>query len=340
MASWHGSMIGVDLADDEKGICAMTAQTVAVIIPFFNGAAFISEALSMLRRQTRLPDEIIVVDDGSAPDQAAQLASAAEAFGARVLTQVNQGPGVARNLGAGASDAQLIAFLDVDDIWDDEKLARQAACFAQTAQLDLVMSESRTVRPDGRVEYVSKLAKLERKTFIDLILKGRIHSFTSSMVFRAEFFKRLGGFEPGLRFREDHLVLLRSLLEGNVEILSEPLSSRRLHLNSMSGAGSNQDLTVRLKRAELFWGHAAAFLPAMPRRRLLAFEMQRLAKNYIVAGQPVNAASAAIRAFALEPTRPKRLAYAVAAAWSCVQPERFDHWHSGLASLRKARVGR
>lgn len=333
-------MTGVDLADDEKGICAMTAQTVAVIIPFFNGAAFISEALSMLRRQTRTPDEIIIVDDGSLPDQAAQLAAAANAFGARVLTQTNQGPGVARNLGAGASGAQLIAFLDVDDIWDDQKLARQTACFVQNPQLDLVMCESRTVRPDGRVEYVSKLATLNRKTFIDLILKGRIHSFTSSMMFRAEFFKHLAGFEPGLRFREDHLILMRSLMEGKVEIIATPLSSRRLHLDSMSGAGSNQDLTVRLQRAELFWKHAAVFLPTLPRRPLLAFEMQRLAKNYIVAGHPLKAASAALRAFALEPTRPKRLAYAAAAAWSCVQPARFDHWHSGLASLRKARAGR
>jgi len=333
-------MTAVDLADDEKGICAMTEQAVAVIIPYFNGGAFISEALGMLRRQTRAPDEIIVVDDGSLPDQAAQLKTAADQFGARVLTQLNQGPGVARNLGAASTKASLIAFLDVDDVWDDDKLARQSACFSQRPQNDLVMSESRTVRPDGQVEYVSQLANLERKTFIDLILKGRIHSFTSSMMFRAAFFQKLGGFEPALRFREDHLILMRSLLEGTVEIIPEALSSRRLHLNSMSGAGSNQDLTVRLKRAELFWTHAAAFLPSLPRRRLLAFEMQRLAKNYIVAGRPLDAAGAAVRAFTLEPTRPKRLAYAVAAAWSCVQPARFDHWHSGLASMRKLRAGR
>ena len=331
-------MTGVDLADDEKGLSAMSELTVAVIIPYFNGAAFISEALNMLQRQTCRPDEIIVVDDGSSDTQASALKAAADAFKVRVLTQSNQGPGVARNLGVATATAQLIAFLDVDDVWDDDKLARQKACFAQHPRLDLVMSESRTVRPDGKVEYVSQLAKLERKTFIDLILKGRIHSFTSAMMFRAEFFKRLGGFEPKLRFREDHLILMRSLLEGSVEIIPQPLSSRRLHLNSMSGAASNKDLTVRLRRAELFWTHAAAFLPNLPRRRLLAFEMQRLAKNYIVAGRPLNAATAAIHAFALEPTQPKRLAYAAAAAWSCFQPARFDHWHSGLASLRKQRA--
>ena len=333
-------MTGVDRADDEKGLSAMTEPTVAVIIPYFNGGSFISEALEMLRRQTCAPDEVIVVDDGSLPEQATQLQAAADAFGARVLTQANQGPGVARNLGARAARSKLIAFLDVDDVWDDDKLARQKACFAQRPQLDLVMSESRTVRADGKVEYVSHLAKLERKTFIDLILKGRIHSFTSSMVFRAEFFQRLGGFEPALRFREDHLILMRSLVDGAVEIIPEPLSSRRLHLNSMSGAGANQDLTVRLQRAQLFWSHAANFLPTLPRRRLTAFEMQRLAKNYIVAGRPLDAAKAAVQAFLLEPTQPKRLAYAAAAAWSCVQPARFDHWHSGLASLRKLRAGR
>ncbi|MDG2528266.1 glycosyltransferase family 2 protein [Caulobacter endophyticus] len=318
----------------------MAELKVAVVIPFFNGAAFISEALAMLAAQTRRPDQIIIVDDGSSADDAKVLAECAAAYGATVLAQANQGPGVARNLGVAAADAQLIAFLDVDDVWDDDKLEKQVACFLADQGLDLVLCESRTARPDGGIDHVSTLAKLERDRFVDLILKGRIHSFTSSMLFKRSFFQRLGGFEPELRFREDHLLLMRSLLEGRVHILAAPLSTRRLHPNSMSGAGANPDLTLRLQRAELFWTYAGRFVPRLPKRSLLAFEMQRLAKNYIVAGRPTAAIAAAVHAFLLEPTRPKRLAYAGAAVWSCVQPGRFDHWHSGLASMRKLRTRR
>ncbi|MES2304392.1 MAG: glycosyltransferase family A protein [Gemmatimonadota bacterium] len=99
----------------------MTARRVATVIPAYNAAASIEAAIASARGQTRPPDEIIVVDDGSS-DATATLA---EAAGGRVIRQANAGPGAARNRGIAATDAEWIALLDADDVWRPERIANE-----------------------------------------------------------------------------------------------------------------------------------------------------------------------------------------------------------------------
>src|SRR5262245_2734560 len=97
---------------------------VAVIVPVYS-ARYLSEALESIFFQSRLPDEVIVIDDGS-PDQGA-LESALAQFGDRIrlLRQPNQGAGAARNAGILASSAELVALLDADDRWLPDFLSEQ-----------------------------------------------------------------------------------------------------------------------------------------------------------------------------------------------------------------------
>jgi glycosyltransferase involved in cell wall biosynthesis len=87
---------------------------ISVIIPAFNAAATLAEALSSVLNQTRPPDEIIVINDGST-DATAEIARATP--GVLLLQQVNSGVASAMNLGLMSTQCDLVAFLDADDMW-------------------------------------------------------------------------------------------------------------------------------------------------------------------------------------------------------------------------------
>src|SRR5262252_2921063 len=93
---------------------------VSVVIPFFNASRTIDEAIDSVRHQTRPADEVVVVDDGSNPDEAEALARHA-ADVTLIRLPRNGGPSVARNIGIVAARGEWIAFLDADDLWTCDK---------------------------------------------------------------------------------------------------------------------------------------------------------------------------------------------------------------------------
>src|SRR6478735_6137584 len=100
---------------------------VSVIIPTYNYGRFLRHALRSALDQTVTPLEIIVVDDGSTDETPDVVASFGEKV--RYIRQENSGVCVARNRGVADSTGKLIAFLDADDIWEPEKLAKQRERF-------------------------------------------------------------------------------------------------------------------------------------------------------------------------------------------------------------------
>lgn len=110
---------------------------ISLIIPAWNAARTLGETLASAKAQSLPPDEIIVVDDGSTDETVA----IAEAAGARVISQARQGPAVALNTGIAASRGELLAFLDADDLWPEEKQAQQSARLAAEPELDGVFGQ-------------------------------------------------------------------------------------------------------------------------------------------------------------------------------------------------------
>jgi glycosyltransferase involved in cell wall biosynthesis len=108
---------------------------ISCIVPVYNGERYLAETLNSIVGQTYRPLEIIVVDDGST-DGSARIA---EAFGPRVqyCWQENAGEAAARNGGLGMAQTEFVAFLDADDLWRPEKLARQIAQFQEKPEIDL-----------------------------------------------------------------------------------------------------------------------------------------------------------------------------------------------------------
>ena len=96
---------------------------VSVIVPAYNAAPFLGEALDSVFAQGLPVLEVVVVDDGSTDG----TAEVARRFGrgVRVLTQPRSGSGQARNVGLAETTGELVAFLDADDVWVREKMAPQ-----------------------------------------------------------------------------------------------------------------------------------------------------------------------------------------------------------------------
>lgn len=128
---------------------------VSVIIPAYNAGKFISDALDSVYAQTYRPIEIIVVDDGST-DKTADVVKKyiAEAtyqpkstdITAIYLHQKNSGPSAARNAGIRTAKGGYIAFLDADDLWLNNKLAKQMALFEKDSAMDIVFTDVKITR--------------------------------------------------------------------------------------------------------------------------------------------------------------------------------------------------
>jgi glycosyltransferase involved in cell wall biosynthesis len=116
----------------------MNAETLSVVIPARNAAAFLAAAVASVRAQTSPVTEIVVVDDGST-DATAQLAAE---LGARVVTQAPAGAAAARNHGAEIATGEWLAFLDADDLWLPGKTAVQRSWLADHPETDVVFGHA------------------------------------------------------------------------------------------------------------------------------------------------------------------------------------------------------
>ena len=124
---------------------------ISVVIPVFNGAAYVGQAIESVLDQTLAPTEVVVVDDGSS-DSTAEVV---HRYPVLYRRQTNQGPGAARNLGIRESRGELLAFLDADDLWLPEKLRLQKAALDENPDLQLVfcsMSQFRTPELPGAMD--------------------------------------------------------------------------------------------------------------------------------------------------------------------------------------------
>jgi glycosyltransferase involved in cell wall biosynthesis len=178
---------------------------VSVIVPVFNGARFLADALASILEQRVEDLEIVVVDDGST-DGSRELAEGTA--GVRVLSQKNRGPAGARNAGIAAARGDVLAFLDSDDLWPPGRLERDLAALAASPTAAGVIGRFRFLLPGPDGSFVA----CEESLF------G--HQLGGALLRHATF-EDVGPFDEGLRFAEDLDWFLRAR-ERNVPIRPLP----------------------------------------------------------------------------------------------------------------------
>jgi glycosyltransferase involved in cell wall biosynthesis len=201
---------------------------VSVIIPVYNGAAFIREALESVLAQSIQIHEIVVIDDGSIDDTAEIVASYAS-HGVRFIQQQRQGPSAARNRGIAETSGELIAFLDADDIWLPEKLQKQIQYLAENPQVGLVTcnmirwDSSRSVH-SLVTRHLGTPLQLQR----EITVRNMIGN-TSHVLAKRTCIEQAGAFDPSLRWSEDWDLWIKMAYVCQIGIVQEPLVIYRWH---------------------------------------------------------------------------------------------------------------
>ena len=197
---------------------------IAVVIPAFEAAATIAAAVASARDQTVAPAEIVVVDDGSTDQTAANAAAA----GARVLRQANAGPGAARNAGIRATAGEFVAFLDADDTFVLDKLALQVAALADHGVV-ACCSDAWLLRDGARVGRKHAGRSIPATIgYADLLAGNPV--IASSVLARREALLAAGLFDEDrdLIATEDYDLWLRLARRGGIAYLDTPLVGYRI----------------------------------------------------------------------------------------------------------------
>jgi glycosyltransferase involved in cell wall biosynthesis len=208
----------------------------SVLIPTYNRAQYLKEAIRSVQDQTFQDLEIIVIDDGST-DNTREVIKEISSPEIKYLYQENRGAGAARNAGIRASSGKWIAFLDADDIWMPSKLelqiqalidhprARAAYCdmyFFGAIDSNFPETYFRSLKwtaPRGRV-----LDKMAVKSF----------GIPSTLVVYRDAFTKIGLFDENLPYCDDYDMLLRLAANFEFEVVPFPLIKYRLHPQQVS----------------------------------------------------------------------------------------------------------
>jgi glycosyltransferase involved in cell wall biosynthesis len=219
MNASHG-ICGISSSFPEGQPRTMQDPAVTAIIPLYNGAAFIREALSSVLAQTSLPARIIVVDDGSTDNGAEIVTCMASDHDISLIHKRNGGQASARNLGVLHAHTPLIALLDQDDIWYPNHLQELIKPFRETRypELGWVYSNLDEIDEDGNM--VTRCCLDSRpdiehpKRSLAGCLSTDMFTVPTATLINRKAFEAVGGFDERLIGYEDDDLFLRMFRQG------------------------------------------------------------------------------------------------------------------------------
>jgi len=160
---------------------------VSVIMPVYNGAAFIEQALQSVWRQNTPETQFIVVDDGSTDGTAKLLADYQSRL--TVISQVNRGAPAARNVGLNRATGDYIGFIDADEQWTEQRLQRQLLFMRAHPDVDVLQERIQHMHLEG------KAWVCEQRSFHSMSL--------SAAFFRRQVFDRIGLLDESMLYCDD-----------------------------------------------------------------------------------------------------------------------------------------
>jgi hypothetical protein len=245
--------------------------SISVVIPAYNVEDCISRAIHSVLRQSHLPQEIVVVDDGSTDN----TRCAANKFGGlvRVIGQSRTGAAQARNAGIRASSSEIIAFLDADDEWLETKLEKQLDLHRrQDVVLSFCRSNEFDVDGHDLGDTFRDLRPLRGNDIWRNLLAINFIATPTVMASR-EKLTAAGGFNSSLKVGEDQDMWIRLALLGPVDFIDESLVRVHMRPESLSSSGFRDQVSFTLP---MIWGHLQALKPRLGDREIRAIYAARL----------------------------------------------------------------
>jgi len=218
---------------------------ISVVIPTYNRYELLKRALESVFAQTYLPNEVIVVDDGSS-DTTKNILNDFPTI--KYLYQENRGVSSARNLGIKHAKNEWIAFLDSDDEWHREKLQEQVNYHVENPAILMSYTDEKWIRNGIEVKIPKKFKKIGKDAFVENIEHCNIAP--SSTLIHKKLFASVGLFDEALEVCEDYDLWLRVTIQHNISLIDKKLIIKY--------AGDYEQLSFK------FWG--------MDRFRVLSLE--------------------------------------------------------------------
>jgi len=329
-------------------------ERISVVIPAYQCAQYIAHAVQSVLRQTFPPYEIVIVNDGSPDTPSLESALTPYRDRIRYVKQPTLGPASARNTGILRARGKYIAFLDGDDYWCSDHLAKQIAMLRQDPTLDLVYCDSillKDERPIARAFDVEPQSA--EVTFESLLVEDSAIS-TSSTVASREAIMAAGMFDEGFRRCEDFDLWLRMSFAGARMAFH---SEARVHHRILDVGLSANRWAMKKDRIRVYQKMDAT-LPVSTQQRRIVREMvakteaqcdiERM-KYALEAGDYNQAVEAADRAGTFQNTwkvKTSRLCLRIAPRWfrrlhlaRIFILRRSRHWNSLAASVNYAESG-
>lgn len=201
----------------------------------YNGADSIEQTLESLVGQTRLPDHVIVVDDGSTDDGPQRVRDFVAPFRLTLLQQANEGQASARNHGMRHSEETFVALLDADDQFRPQKLELQLALYDELTRqgrpVGLIDCYTQVNYSDGRRQLDNR--RKNGRHFYDFIHANVLNGVSTALVKR-DVIMQYGGFDASLRYSEDRFMWTRIAEHWEVHTVPQVLLERTINGGNMT----------------------------------------------------------------------------------------------------------
>jgi glycosyltransferase involved in cell wall biosynthesis len=276
---------------------------VTAAITTYNRAAYLDGALESIYAQTFTDYEVLVVDDGSTDDTADVLARHGDRI--RVVRQENLGRSGARNTAVREARTPYISFLDSDDRWLPDKLARQVPVLEGDARVGMVHGHVEVIDEDEHA--LAEETARHRRLFAEAHRNGASYAgyafdcrcFSSALTARVDAVRAVGLYDPALLL-DDYDLYLRLALEWKIVFLDGPPVARYRH---WPGQMTTYELTqgqIQTAEKHLALIDAKPDVPdaQLARRNFLLM----LARSHAVLGRQKESRRDLVRALRLDPT--------------------------------------
>ena len=282
---------------------------VSVVIPTYNLARFLPEAVASVRAQVWPDFEIIVVDDGSTDNTPEVLESLSAEGGLRWFRQENAGASAARNRGIREARKSWVAFLDADDFWLAGKLAAQFEALDAKPSAAFSYTDERLRFEDGTE--TDRASRATDAPLLPQMLVGNIFSTPTALV-RRECFDTVGLFDTRLRTGEDWDMWMRLAAHFESVRVARPLTMVRAAGRVKFPLEVMERCTLLVLERLFACPHVAREWPAILRKRgaVYAWHYSVLARSYMSGGRAADFCRLAYRAIRSRPSALRYLARA------------------------------